>query len=166
MMDEYDYDGSSFVNYDSGSSYNSNYYNASSANANNNNNNNNTKDKAKSKSERKRKKAASLFAPVFKSKPVRQFYHSDTVIDLDWSPNNFLISSSEDHTVKLWHVERDDCLKVFTFPTFVSSVKFHRTDDRFFVSAEYDGTIKLWSILENEVVYTKKLTSSVTLLLN
>ncbi|GMG20835.1 unnamed protein product [Ambrosiozyma monospora] len=161
MMEDYDYD-SSFMNYDSSSSYNSNYYNGTNASTKNNNNNGSSKDKAKSKSERKRKKAASLFAPVFKSKPVRQFYHDDTVIDLDWSPNNFLISSSEDHTVKLWHVERDECLKVFTFPSFVSSVKFHKTDDRFFISAEYDGTIKLWSILENEVIYSKKLPNSVT----
>jgi hypothetical protein len=46
-----------------------------------------------------------LSAPVFMSKPVREFEgHTGEILDLSWSKNNFLLSSSMDKTVRLWHM--------------------------------------------------------------
>ena len=69
-----------------------------------------------------------LSTPVFKSKPLREFTgptgHTSTVLDLSWSKNNFLLSSSIDKTVKLWHVSREECLCTFKHKDFVTSIAF------------------------------------------
>jgi len=55
-----------------------------------------------------------LSAPVFRSKPVREFEgHTGDILDLSWSKNNFLLSSSMDKTVRLWHISRQECLCTF-----------------------------------------------------
>lgn len=106
----------------------------------------------------KQKRKQYTSAPVFHQEPVRVFEgHSRTVLSLDWSKNNFLISGSMDRTVKLWNVERPDCLETFTHFDFVTCVKFHPTDDRFFVSGSLDNHVRLWSILENSVAYSRDL---------
>ncbi|ODV87111.1 hypothetical protein CANARDRAFT_15611 [[Candida] arabinofermentans NRRL YB-2248] len=93
------------------------------------------------------------FAPVFKQKPVKLFKHDDTILSLDWSKNGFLISSSQDMTIKLWHIERDDCLTVFNINSFATCVLFHKTDDRFFISCHWDGSVNFWSILEKQIEF-------------
>lgn len=107
---------------------------------------------------RKSKKLKYLSAPVFLQTPVRVFKgHTGSVISLDWSKNNFLITGSMDNTAKLWHIDHDDCLKSFKLNDFVTSLKFHPTDDRFFVSGSLDGRLLLWSILENSIAYEQQL---------
>lgn len=97
-------------------------------------------------------------APVFHSKPVRVFQgHTHNVLSLDWSKNNFLISGSMDRTVRLWHIDRPDCLQTFPHDDFVTSVKFHPTDDRFFLSGSLDNKLRLWSVLEQTVAYVNDL---------
>ncbi|KAK5006453.1 hypothetical protein LTR60_005966, partial [Cryomyces antarcticus] len=45
--------------------------------------------------------ALRLSAPVFQSKPTREYEgHTSTVLDLSWSKNNFLLSSSMDKTTQ------------------------------------------------------------------
>ncbi|KAG0679401.1 cis-Golgi t-SNARE syntaxin [Pichia californica] len=95
----------------------------------------------------------SEFAPVFKSKPIKTFYHNKTVNSLDWSKNNFLLSSSEDGTAKLWHVDRADCLQTYKFDSIVTCAKFHKSDDRFFAACQWNGRVVFLSILEKEVIY-------------
>lgn len=102
------------------------------------------------------------YAPVFKSKPVKTFYHDRTVNSLDWSKNNFLLSSSEDGTAKLWHVDRADCLQTYKFDSIVTCAKFHKTDDRFFVASQWNGRVLFLSILEKEVIYEVNLNKSIT----
>ena len=97
-------------------------------------------------------------APVFHQEPVRIFRgHSHNILSLDWSKNNFLISGSMDRTVRLWHVDKYECLQTFPHEDFVTSVKFHPTDDRFFLSGSLDNRLRLWSIIEQNVAYVNDL---------
>ncbi|RLV87684.1 WD repeat-containing protein [Meyerozyma sp. JA9] len=97
-------------------------------------------------------------APVFHQNPVMEFRgHSNTILSLDWSKNNFLISGGMDRTARLWHVERSECLQTFKHSDFVTTVNFHPNDDRFFLSGSLDNRVRLWSILENSVAYSNDL---------
>ncbi|PWN25985.1 WD40 repeat-like protein [Jaminaea rosea] len=90
--------------------------------------------------------------PVFASKPVREFRgHTSDVLSLDWSKNNFLLSSSMDKTVKVWHLSKPDCLITFGHGDFVTSAVFHPKDDRFFLSGSLDGKLRLWNIAAKRV---------------
>ncbi|ORY82893.1 hypothetical protein BCR35DRAFT_331266 [Leucosporidium creatinivorum] len=90
--------------------------------------------------------------PVFGSKPLHEFKgHEADVLDLSWSKNNFLLSSSMDKTVRLWHVSRSECLCAFQHLDFVTSIAFHPKDDRFFLSGSLDCKLRLWNIPEKRV---------------
>ncbi|GAV50681.1 hypothetical protein ZYGR_0Z01040 [Zygosaccharomyces rouxii] len=98
--------------------------------------------------------ATNLYAPVFKPQPYRIYReHGSSVLDLDWSQNGFLVSASMDKAVKLWHVEREQSLKTFLHPDFVTCIKFYPLDDRFFVSGCLDHKCRMWSILDDEVIF-------------
>lgn len=104
------------------------------------------------------KKSVYRCAPVFHGEPVKVFEgHTSTILTLDWSKNNFLISGSMDRTVRLWNVDRPDCLEVFQHEDFVTAVAFHPTDDRFFTSGSLDNCVRLWSVLESSVAYVNNL---------
>ncbi|CZS78319.1 unnamed protein product [Fusarium graminearum] len=95
-----------------------------------------------------------LSAPVFRTKPVREFReHTGEVLALSWSKNNFLLSSSMDKTVKLWHMSRNDCLCTFVHKDLVTSIAFHPTDDRFFLAGSLDAQLRLWSIPDKNVAF-------------
>ncbi|KAK6453966.1 WD40-repeat-containing domain protein, partial [Scheffersomyces xylosifermentans] len=114
--------------------------------------------KNSSKKSKIRDEAVYTSAPVFHQKPIRVFKgHTNSILTLDWSKNNFLISGSMDRTAKLWHVDREECLKTFQHEDFVTTAKFHPTDDRFFLSGSLDNQARLWSILENNVAFNKNL---------
>lgn len=99
--------------------------------------------------------AEKLSAPVFRSKPAREFQgHSGEVLALTWSKNNFLLSSSMDKTVRLWHMSREDCLCTFKHSDIVTSIAFHPTDDRFFLAGSMDGQLRLWSIPDKSVAFS------------
>lgn len=109
------------------------------------------------------KEGEKLSAPVFRNRPVREFIgHSGEVLDLSWSKNNFLLSSSMDKTVKLWHMTRKECLCSFTHPDFVTSIAFHPKDDRFFLAGSLDSILRLWSIPDKAVAYSARLHDLIT----
>lgn len=100
------------------------------------------------------KKKQIVSAPVFLPKPVLEYVgHSQGILDLCWSKNNFLLSSSMDKTVRLWHPQYSQSIKTFTHSDFVTSIAFHPSDDRFFLSGSLDCRVRLWSITENKVEY-------------
>lgn len=104
-----------------------------------------------------------LSAPVFKSKPIQEFQgHTQDVLDLSWSKNNFLLSSSMDKTVRLWHISRPECLCTFNHKDFVTSIAFHPRDDRFFLAGSLDSILRLWSIPDKSVAFWNQLPGLIT----
>ncbi|KAF2860039.1 WD40 repeat-like protein [Piedraia hortae CBS 480.64] len=104
-----------------------------------------------------------LSAPVFQSNPVREYTgHTSTILDLSWSKNGFLLSSSMDKTVRLWHVHRPECLCTFKHKDFVPSIAFHPKDDRFFLAGSLDCKLRLWSIPDKSVAYSTQLSHMIT----
>lgn len=104
-----------------------------------------------------------LSAPVFQSKPIREYQaHTATILDLSWSKNNFLLSSSMDKTVRLWHLSRDECLCTFKHTDFVPSISFHPKDDRFFLAGSLDSKLRLWSIPDKSVAFSAQLPDLIT----
>ncbi|KAL1840391.1 hypothetical protein VTJ49DRAFT_517 [Mycothermus thermophilus] len=107
--------------------------------------------------------SSTLRAPVFRDQPVREFRgHAGEVLDLSWSKNNFLLSSSMDKTVRLWHVSRPECLCTFKHKDFVTRLAFHPRDDRFFLAGSLDTMLRLWSIPDQAVAFSAQLPDLVT----
>ena len=114
--------------------------------------NGNSSDEKIDKSEEQLEAASPRLPPIFKSKPHRIYAgHTADILDLSWSKNDFLLSSSMDKTVRLWHVSRKECLCIFQHADFVTSVAFHPKDDRFFLSGCLDCRLRLWNIPEKKV---------------
>ncbi|CAK7225669.1 hypothetical protein SCUCBS95973_005941 [Sporothrix curviconia] len=104
-----------------------------------------------------------LSAPVFLEKPVQEFVgHTGEILDLSWSKNNFLLSTSMDKTVRLWHTSRQECLCTFKHKELVSKVAFHPKDDRFFLAGCLDATLRLWSIPDKNVAFSAQLSDMIT----
>ena len=104
-----------------------------------------------------------LNAPVFKQRLIREYDgHTSSILDLSWSKNNFLLSSSMDKTVRLYHVSRAECLCAFKHNDFVTSIQFHPRDDRFFLAGSLDSKIRLWSIPDKTVAYWQQVPDMVT----
>jgi WD40 repeat protein len=91
---------------------------------------------------------------LFHPEPVRIFKgHNFAITDLSWSKGGLLLSSSLDSTVKLWHVESENCFCTFQHSDCVSSIQFHPYDDGVFVSGSLDGRIRLWDIRHKQILF-------------
>lgn len=79
--------------------------------------------------------------------PYRSFSgHRADVLDISWSTSNFLLSSSMDKTVRLWHVADANCLARFDHPDMVTAVHFHPRDDTVFLTGCFDEYLRLYKV--------------------
>ncbi|KAJ4954672.1 hypothetical protein NE237_011455 [Protea cynaroides] len=106
---------------------------------------------AKFKTLRKTSDSVCVILPpkVFRlsEKPLHEFRgHSGEVLDLSWSKEKYLLSSSVDKTVRLWHVGFEGCLKVFFHNNYVTCVQFNPLNDNYFISGSIDGKVRIWDI--------------------
>ncbi|RDW63001.1 uncharacterized protein DSM5745_10112 [Aspergillus mulundensis] len=107
----------------------------------------NPEDRDNSESDGEEDDLPRLKAPVFKQKPVQVYdNHSGSILDLSWSKNNFLLSSSMDKT----HSD------------FVTSIQFHPRDDRFFLAGSLDMKLRLWSIPDKSVAFNVTVPDMIT----
>ncbi|KAL3280255.1 hypothetical protein HHI36_017750 [Cryptolaemus montrouzieri] len=89
---------------------------------------------------------------VFMPKPFCTYSgHTSDLLDVSWSKNYFILSSSMDKTVRLWHISRKECLCCFQHIDFVTAIVFHPRDDRYFLSGSLDGKLRLWNIPDKKV---------------
>ncbi|KAH0456975.1 hypothetical protein IEQ34_014882 [Dendrobium chrysotoxum] len=96
-------------------------------------------------------------------KPLCSFRgHLDDVLDLSWSKSQYLLSSSMDKTVRLWHMSSISCLKIFSHSDYVTCIQFNPVDDRYFISGSLDEKIRIWSIPDQRVVDWNDLHEMVT----
>ncbi|XP_042437606.1 WD repeat-containing protein 44-like [Zingiber officinale] len=96
-------------------------------------------------------------------KPVCSFRgHLDDILDLSWSRSQYLLSSSMDKTVRLWHLSSVSCLKTFTHSDYVTCIQFNPIDDRYFISGSLDEKFRIWSIPDRQIVDWNDLHEMVT----
>ncbi|VEL23596.1 unnamed protein product [Protopolystoma xenopodis] len=108
----------------------------------------------------------------FRSKPLLVYRGPDGVItEVAWSKNLFLLATSMDRQVRLWHISRRECLCVFSHHDTVPTIVFHpkpiynivylvpfdywplAQDDRYFLSGSLDGKLRLWNIPDKKVCF-------------
>ena len=77
--------------------------------------------------------------------------HTSDLLDVSWSKNYFILTSSMDKTVRLWHISRRECLCCFQHIDFVTAICFHPRNDQFFLSGSLDGKLRLWNIPDKKV---------------
>lgn len=101
----------------------------------------------------------------FVQKPFCTYYgHTADLLDVSWSKNYFILSSSMDKTVRLWHMSRKECLCCFQHIDFVTAIAFHPKDDRYFLSGSLDGKLRLWNIPDKKVALWNEVDGSTKLI--
>ncbi|CAH8607234.1 unnamed protein product [Dicrocoelium dendriticum] len=89
---------------------------------------------------------------VFRAQPLLVYRgHEGVVTDVTWSKNLFILATSMDRQVRLWHISRRECLCLFQHNDTVPTIVFHPKDDRFFLSGSLDGKLRLWNIPDKKV---------------
>lgn len=97
------------------------------------------------------------------SKPICELRgHTAEIVDVCWSKNGFLCSGSMDKTIRLWHPSKKSCLRVFWHNDFVTTVRFHPSDEQVCISGSADGSLRLWHLKEAKLLSEAKLDDIIT----
>jgi len=81
--------------------------------------------------------------------------HNDTVTQALFAPNNMILSSSWDNSVKLWDIETGAVIREFFGHTGgVNDVALH-PDGETFVTGSFDGDLRIWTL--NSFLITQRL---------
>ncbi|KAJ2610630.1 hypothetical protein EV177_003877 [Coemansia sp. RSA 1804] len=82
--------------------------------------------------------------------------HDNSVFDFEWSPfDDQIVTASADEMCKLWDVERQQALGMFSGHTqTVRSVSWQRSSLHCFSTASRDGSIMVWDIRCNKTTTT------------
>ena len=73
--------------------------------------------------------------------------HSKTVSSIVWSPDSkHLVSGSDDHSVKIWDVEKGELLYTFHRHKNVVSAVAWSYDGEFILSSSWDNTVVMWDV--------------------
>ncbi|KAJ8900649.1 hypothetical protein K2173_025426 [Erythroxylum novogranatense] len=117
----------------------------------------NKEKRSKLKSLRAKTNSACVIIPhkafQISEKPIHEFFgHCGEVLDLSWSNNKRLLSSSVDKTVRQWQVGCNQCLQVFYHNDYVTCVHFNPVDDNHFISGSIDGKVRIWEVSGSQVV--------------
>ncbi|MEQ9549824.1 MAG: WD40 repeat domain-containing protein [Coleofasciculus sp. G3-WIS-01] len=83
--------------------------------------------------------------------------HADSVMALEIVPDtNWLISGSDDRTLKIWDFQTGKELKIFTGHTAAIRSVAATSDGRLIISGSKDTTLKVWNLKTEEEVFTLK----------
>nr|XP_040567138.1 LOW QUALITY PROTEIN: WD repeat-containing protein 44-like [Lepeophtheirus salmonis] len=89
---------------------------------------------------------------IFHEQPLCTYQgHTSDLLDVSWSKNYFILTSSMDKTVRLWHISGTQCLCIFQHIDFVTALAFHPRNDQYFLSGSLDGKLRLWNIPDKKV---------------
>ena len=88
--------------------------------------------------------------------------HESDIVHLSWSHDDFLLSSSLDSTVRLWHPTQKKPLGVFQHEDAVTSAEFKPGDSRVFVACTFGLSAFVWNIKDNSILQTIRFNSPPT----
>lgn len=88
--------------------------------------------------------------------------HTADITALSWSKNDFLLSASADHTIRLWHPRAKNCLRRLVHSDVVTDVAFHPTDEQICIAASADGLVRMWHLKERKLLSTAETDDVVT----
>lgn len=81
--------------------------------------------------------------------------HSADVFGVSFSPDNKLIASgSHDNTVKIWDIERGECIHTLTGHHHLTFSVAFSPDGKMVASGSFDKTVKLWNVETGEEIRT------------
>ncbi len=81
--------------------------------------------------------------------------HTSDLLDVAWSKNYFILSSSMDKTVRLWHISRRECLCCFQHIDFVTAIAFHPRVSRLLPSSIALRSFRNVATIESHVLTTR-----------